>query len=120
MFQLLALALLVLGAYAQEAGNGTDPQKPTEEKQGGEYSGFNETGRQDQGLPDEKADPVPQAPITGVDVDEGVGTETADTFVEPVRGSNLPMLVGAGVSGAIAAGIAIWYFRSRSRASKAS
>lgn len=118
MLQLVAMAFLIFGAYAQDAGNGTDPQKPTEEKQGGEYSGFNETGRQDQGLPDEKADPVPQAPIAGVDVDDSQETETADTFVEPARESNLPMIIGAGVSGAAAAGIAIWYFRSRSRQPK--
>jgi hypothetical protein len=46
MLQLLAIVVLIAttsitGAYAQDV-NETQEQKPTEEKQGGEYSGFEE------------------------------------------------------------------------------
>ena len=50
MLQLLAIVVLIAstsitGAYAQDV-NDTQEQKPTEEKQGGEYSGFEEAGKQ--------------------------------------------------------------------------
>jgi hypothetical protein len=51
MFALLAV-LLIAGAYGQAPSiNDTQEQKPTEEKQGGEYSGFEETERQTEGIP---------------------------------------------------------------------
>jgi hypothetical protein len=50
-------------------------QEPTETKDGGEYSGFEETGVQTEGIPDEGAESTPQAPISGLEVrdpnDEG-------------------------------------------------
>jgi hypothetical protein len=50
-------------------------QEPTETRDGGEYSGFEETGVQTEGIPDEGAKSTPQAPISGLEVrdpnDEG-------------------------------------------------
>jgi hypothetical protein len=43
-------------------------QEPTETKDGGEYSGFEETGVQTEGIPDEGAESTPQAPISGIGV----------------------------------------------------
>lgn len=111
MLCLIAFALIMAGAYAQPNGNDTEFQKPPEEKQGGEYSGFEETGRQDEGLPEEKADPVPQAPISGVEVDNQTETETAETFVQPTQPSGWPMLAGVGIAATGAIAVAIWYFK---------
>jgi hypothetical protein len=41
-------------------------QEPTETRDGGEYSGFEETGVQTKGIPDEGAESTPEAPISGV------------------------------------------------------
>jgi hypothetical protein len=50
-------------------------QEPTETRDGGEYSGFEETGVQTEGIPEEGAESTPQAPISGLEVrdpnDEG-------------------------------------------------
>jgi hypothetical protein len=50
-------------------------QEPTETRDGGEYSGFEETGVQTEGIPEEGAESTPQAPISGLGVrdpnDEG-------------------------------------------------
>ena len=50
-------------------------QEPTETRDGGEYSGFEETGVQTEGIPDEGAESTSQAPISGLEVrdpnDEG-------------------------------------------------
>src|SRR5215213_7303943 len=50
-------------------------QEPTETRDGGEYSGFEESGVQTKGIPDEGAESTPQAPISGLEVrdpnDEG-------------------------------------------------
>jgi hypothetical protein len=43
-------------------------QEPTETRDGGEYSGFEETGVQTEGIPDEGAKSTPQAPISGLEV----------------------------------------------------
>ena len=43
-------------------------EEPTETRDGGEYSGFEETGVQTEGIPDEGADSTPQAPISGLEV----------------------------------------------------
>ena len=115
MLEVILCGVLFSAAFAQPIQNDTDPQKPTEEKQGGEYSGLNETGRQDQGLPNEKANPTPQAPITGVEVGQPNDAETAETFVEPSEPSNWPLVGGAGAAFAGAAVIAVLYFRSRNR-----
>ncbi|HEX6253626.1 MAG TPA: hypothetical protein VFZ55_05335 [Nitrososphaera sp.] len=63
MLQLFAIVVListttVTSAYAQDV-NDTQEQKPTEEKQGGEYSGFEEAGRQTEGIPNQEANPTP-------------------------------------------------------------
>ena len=43
-------------------------QEPTETRDGGEYSGFEETGVQTEGIPDEGAESTPEAPISGLEV----------------------------------------------------
>jgi hypothetical protein len=42
-------------------------QEPTETRDGGEYSGFEESGVQTKGIPDEGAESTPEAPISGVE-----------------------------------------------------
>lgn len=43
-------------------------QEPTETRDGGEYSGFEESGVQTKGIPDEGAESTPEAPISGLKV----------------------------------------------------
>ena len=43
-------------------------QEPTETRDGGEYSGFEESKVQTKGIPDESAESTPEAPISGVQV----------------------------------------------------
>src|SRR5215212_4088435 len=43
-------------------------KEPKETRDGGEYSGFEETGVQTEGIPDEGAESTPQAPISGLEV----------------------------------------------------
>jgi hypothetical protein len=66
--------------YGQAGGDTSAPsesnQEPTEEKQGGEYSGFEETGNQTDGTSNEEANPTPQAPISGLDVQQQNKTTT--------------------------------------------
>jgi hypothetical protein len=43
-------------------------REPTETRDGGEYSGFEETGVQTKGIPDEGAETTPEAPISDVKI----------------------------------------------------
>lgn len=115
MLVFLAL-LLISSAYAQD-GNGSLEQKPTEEKQGGEYSGFEESQEQSSGLPNQEANPTPQAPISGLDVQqEENSTSTAATAAEPSSPYGMTLLAGIGAVAAGAIVAATWYFRKgRSR-----
>jgi hypothetical protein len=58
-------------------------REPTETRDGGEYSGFEETGVQTKGIPDKGAETTPEAPISGVKVknltDENVTTPSNAT-----------------------------------------
>jgi hypothetical protein len=119
MLQLLAIFVListitVTGAYAQDV-NDTQEQKPTEEKQGGEYSGFEEAQRQTEGIPNQEANPTPQAPISDINVQQENRTTAADTTTgvaaEPTSASGVAMLAGIGAVIAAAAGAAVWYFK---------
>jgi hypothetical protein len=119
MLQLLAIIILmstttVIGAYAQDV-NDTQQQKPTEEKQGGEYSGFEEAERQTEGIPNQEANPTPQAPISGINVQQENRTTAADTTTgvaaEPTSTSGVAMLAGIGAVIAAAVGAAVWYFK---------
>src|ERR687890_1511092 len=119
MLQLLAIVVLIAstsitGAYAQDV-NDTQEQKPTEEKQGGEYSGFEETGRQTEGIPNQDANPTPQAPISDLNVQQENQTTTADTTAgvaaEPASTPGVAMLAGIGAVVAVAIGAAAWYFK---------
>ena len=118
MLQLLAIVVLITitgtGAYAQEV-NDTQEQKPTEEKQGGEYSGFEEAQRQTEGIPNQEANPTPQAPISDLNVQQENRTTAADTTTgvaaEPTSTPGIAMLAGIGVVIAAAIGAAVWYFK---------
>jgi hypothetical protein len=119
LLQLLAIIVListttVIGAYAQDV-NDTQQQKPTEEKQGGEYSGFEEAERQTEGIPNQEANPTPQAPISDINVQQENQTTAADTTTgvaaEPTSTSGVAMLAGIGAVIAAAVGAAVWYFK---------
>src|ERR671919_2204638 len=119
MLQLLAIIILIsttttsiTGAYAQDV-NDTQEQKPTEEKQGGEYSGFEEAERQTEGIPNQDANPTPQAPISDLNVQQENQTTTTDTTGAAAEPTSLPgvaMLAGIGGVIAVAIGAAVWYF----------
>jgi hypothetical protein len=118
MLQLLAIVVListtVTGAYAQDVNN-TQEQKPTEEKQGGEYSGFEEAGKQTEGIPNQEANPTPQAPISDINVQQENQTTAADTTpgvaAEPTSTPGVAMLAGIGAVIAAVVGAAVWYFK---------
>jgi hypothetical protein len=119
MLQLLAIVVLITtttitGAYAQDV-NDTQEQKPTEEKQGGEYSGFEEAQRQTEGIPNQEANPTPQAPISNLNVQQENQTTAADTTTgiaaEPTSTPGVAMLAGIGVVIAVAIGAGVWYFK---------
>jgi hypothetical protein len=118
MLQLLAIVVLIstttiTGAYAQDVNN-TQEQKPTEEKQGGEYSGFEEAGKQTEGIPNQEANPTPQAPISDINVQQENQTTAADTTgvaAEPTSTPGVAMLAGIGAVIAAVVGAAVWYFK---------
>lgn len=118
MLQLLAIVVListtVTAAYAQDVNN-TQEQKPTEEKQGGEYSGFEEAGKQTEGIPNQEANPTPQAPISDINVQQENQTTAADTTpgvaAEPTSTPGVAMLAGIGAVIAAVVGAAVWYFK---------
>ena len=118
MLQLLAIVVListaVTGAYAQDV-NDTQEQKPTEEKQGGEYSGFEEAQRQTEGIPNQEANPTPQAPISDINVQQENRTTATDTTTgvaaEPTSTPGVAMLAGIGAVIAAVVGAAVWYFK---------
>ncbi|HJU95532.1 MAG TPA: hypothetical protein VJ643_05820 [Nitrososphaera sp.] len=120
MLQLLAIVVListttVTGAYAQQDVNDTQEQKPTEEKQGGEYSGFEEAQRQTEGIPNQEANPTPQAPISEINVQQENQTTATDTTTgvaaEPTSTPGVAMLAGIGAVIAVVVGAAVWYFK---------
>jgi|GEM_PF-2589255 len=119
MLQLLAIVVLIsttvtAAAYAQDVNN-TQEQKPTEEKQGGEYSGFEEAGKQTEGIPNQEANPTPQAPISDINVQQENQTTAADTTTgvaaEPTSTPGVAMLAGIGAVIAAVVGAAVWYFK---------
>jgi hypothetical protein len=119
MLQLLAIVVVLIastsitGAYAQDL-NGTQEQKPTEEKQGGEYSGFEEAGKQTEGVPNQQANPTPQAPISDLNVQQKNQTTTVDTtgsVAEPTSTPGVAMLAGIGGVIAVVIGATVWYFK---------
>jgi hypothetical protein len=119
MLQLLAIVVVLIastsitGAYAQDL-NGTQEQKPTEEKQGGEYSGFEEAGKQTEGIPNQQANPTPQAPISDLSVQQKNQTTTVDTtgaVAEPTSTPGVAMLAGIGGVIAVVVGATVWYFK---------
>jgi hypothetical protein len=111
--------------YGQAGGDTSAPsesnQEPTKEKQGGEYSGFEETGNQTDGTTNEDANPTPQAPISGLDVQQQnntttttTATATADERREDAFGTT--MLVGMGAVAAVAIAVGAWYYRKKKNA----
>ena len=128
MMQQLTIVVVLIAAAAVTAttaittayGQGVNEtqqqeQKPTEEKQGGEYSGFEETQKQTEGIPNQQANPTPQAPISDLNVQQKNQTTAAGTTaVEPASPSGIAMLAGIGAVIAAAVVAAAWYFK-RSR-----
>jgi hypothetical protein len=123
MLQLLAIVVMIAtttaatisnDVYAQNVSENQE-QKPTEEKQGGEYSGFEEAGRQTEGIPNQGANPTPQAPISDLNVQQENRTTTADTTAgvaaEPASTPGVAMLAGIGAVVAVAIGATVWYFK---------
>jgi hypothetical protein len=122
MLQLVAIVILLVASatsitsdvYAQNV-NDNQPQMPTEEKQGGQYSGFEEAGRQTEGIPNQDANPTPQAPISDLNVQQKNQTTTADTTAgvaaEPASAPGIAMLAGIGAVVAVGIGAAVWYFK---------
>ena len=112
------IASTITSAYGQDV-NETQEQKPTEEKQGGEYSGFEEAERQTEGIPNQEANPTPQAPISDLNVQQENQTTTAETTtttaVEPTSLPGVAMLAGIGAVVAVAIVAAAWYFRRNRR-----
>src|SRR3712207_9428080 len=121
MLQLLAIVVMIAttttatisnDVYAQNVSENQE-QKPTEEKQGGEYSGFEEAGRQTEGIPNQDANPTPQAPISDLNVQQENQTTTADTTAgvgsQTTTTPRGAMLLGIGgvFSGSLGAGG--WY-----------
>lgn len=110
--------------YGQPGGDTSAPsesnQEPTDEKQGGEYSGFEETGNQTYGTPNKEANPTPQGPISGLDVQQQnkttttTETATADERREGPFGTT--MLVGTGAVAAVAIAVGAWYYRKKNNA----
>lgn len=123
---MLSLGSVLLAAHAQNqpSANGSQnqsAQKPTEQKQGGEYSGFEETGPQAGSIPNKNANPTPQAPISGLGVQEqNKTTATAAAQDAPVNNPGSPLGSGLIIGmGALAAGIVVavsWYFKKRKSA----
>jgi hypothetical protein len=111
----LLTILLIAGAFAQTPSANDTGQKPTEKKQGGEYSGFEETKKQTEGLPTNEASPTPQAPISGVNPEQNQSTKTAGA-VEPASPFGISMLAGIGAAAAGGIVAAAWYFK-KSRSS---
>jgi hypothetical protein len=113
--------------YGQAGGDTSTPsesnQKPTEEKQGGEYSGFEEIGNQTDGIPNEEANPTPQAPISGLDVQQQNKTTMTTTTTETATADErrqgpfgTTMLVGMGAVAAVAIAAGAWYYRKKNNA----
>src|SRR5919109_3906556 len=114
MLQQLAIIVVVLlivviatntSAYGQGINETQQEQKPTEEKQGGEYSGFEESQKQTEGIPNQQANPTPQAPISDLNVQQKNQTTAAagTTAMEPASSSGIAML--AGIGAVVAVGI---------------
>jgi len=124
MLQMLAIVVMIAtttattiistSVYAQSVGESQE-QIPTEEKQGGQSSGFEETGRQTEGIPNQEANPTPQAPISDLNVQQENQTTTTDTTAgvaaEPTSTPGIAMLAGIGAVIAVAIGAAAWYFK---------
>lgn len=123
MLQQLAIVVLMIAAtttitsaYGQGVNETQQEQKPTEEKQGGEYSGFEEAQQQTEGIPNQQANPTPQAPISDLNVQQENQTTTAGTTaIEPASPPGIAMLAGIGAVVAVAIVAAAWYFRRNKR-----
>jgi uncharacterized protein HemX len=113
---LIAAAATIASAYGQGVNETQQEQKPTEEKQGGEYSGFEESQKQTEGIPNQQANPTPQAPISDLNVQQKNQTTTAGTTaIEPASLPGIAMLAGIGAVVAVAIVAAAWYFRRKKR-----
>src|SRR5919198_5024931 len=95
--------IIITNAYGQGVNETRQEQKPTEEKQGGEYSGFEESQKQTEGIPNQQANPTPQAPISDLNVQQKNQTTAAGTTaMEPASLPGIAMLAGIGAVVAVA------------------
>src|ERR671932_1618279 len=113
---LIAASTTITTAYGQDVNETQQGQKPTEEKQGGESSGFEETQKQTEGIPNRQANPTPQAPISNLNVQQKNQTTAAGTTAtEPNSPPGIAMVAGIGAVVAVAIVAATWYFRRNKR-----
>jgi len=120
---LIAAALMAASfasAYGQSNNETSDANQPklAEQKQGGEYSGFENTQKQSEGIPKSDANPTPQAPISGLDVQvENKTTTTAAATASETQQSpfGIALLAGMGAVAAVAIGAGVWYFRKKNK-----
>ena len=103
--------------YAQTNStvNPANQQKPTEQKQGGQYSGFENSGTQSGGAPTHNANPTPQAPISGQQVQESKNQTTVATPAQNQQQFGIPALAGIGAAIAVGIGAITWYYRKKSK-----
>lgn len=94
----LALAVLLSVAAGSAYAQGSQGL------QGGNYSGFNETGEQPYGLPNQQANPTPQAPISNLEAELPNKTDTTTSAVDDVGQNPAGMTALIGGLGALAAG----------------
>jgi len=117
---LMITSLATSSVYGQSNNttNEANQQKPTEQKQGGEYSGFENTEKQSEGIPKSDANPTPQAPISGLHVQvENKTTTTAAATASETQQSpfGIALLAGMGAVAAVAIGAGVWYFRKKNK-----
>ena len=103
--------------YAQSNTTVNQPnqQKPTEQKQGGEYSGFENSGTQPGGAPTHSANPTPQAPISGQQVQDSKNQTIVATAAQNQQQYGVPALAGIGAAAALGIGAIVWYYRRKSK-----
>lgn len=97
------LKLLIFAALMPMAGSAF-AQTDEDTLQGGDYSGFNETSEQPYGLPNQEANPTPQAPIGDLEVQVENKTDTTTSAVDDIGQNPLGMTAIVGGLGALAAG----------------
>jgi hypothetical protein len=110
--------IMVLAALLSAAASSAYAQGNQDYLQGGDYSGFNESGEQPYGLPNQQANPTPQAPISDLEVQEPNKTDTTTSAVDDIGQNPAGMAAIIGGLGALAAGgiVAVAWIRKKGKA----